>query len=294
MLEFREINIFDKKQIKDILKKSDFRGCEYSFANNIAWVRLANSRICIYNNMYTSRSDYENGGYTFTFPAGNGDIRQFILEMKKYAESENSPLRFWNISPEQELQLREMGFHFKVTVTEDSHDYVYLSEELISLKGRKFHQKRNHLKKTELYNWEYSVIDEKNIDECIVFCTSNYNYNMENANHSAIAEQYAINTYFNHFDELELSGGIIKCDGKIIALSIGEQLNSDTFCVHIEKADTGYQASYPLINREFARNSASAFRYINREEDMGIEGLRKAKRSYNPVFMVEKNFVEFY
>lgn len=293
MLEFREIDISDKLWIKEILQKSDYRGCEYSFANNMAWKRLANTEICRFNDFYICRSDCEDGGYSFTFPAGTGDIKQVLDEMKKYSETKGYPLRLWNVSPAQEKLISELGFHTNITITEDSYDYIYLSEELISLKGRKFHKKRNHLKKSELYNWEYSAITEKDFDECIVFCTSNYNSVSGNESHSAIAEQYAINTYFSYFNEMELSGGIIRCDGKIIALSIGERLNSDTFCVHIEKADTDYQGSYPLINQKFAEHSAYAFKYINREEDMGLEGLRKAKRSYNPVFMVEKNTAEF-
>ena len=126
-----------------------------------------------------------------------------------------------------------------------------------------------------------------------LLCTKNYNSKQNSNNYSSVAEQYALDTYFRYFNELGLCGGMIKSDGRIIALSIGEKLNSDTFCTHIEKADTSYPGIYPLINNRFTAASAADFRYINREEDMGIEGLRKAKRSYNPVFMIEKNTVEF-
>ena len=99
--------------------------------------------------------------------------------------------------------------------------------------------------------------------------------------------------YFSYYSELGLTGGIIRIDGRIAALTIGERLNSDTFCVHIEKADTSYNGIYAAINNCFAKSAAADFRYINREEDMGIEGLRKSKLSYHPAFLVEKNIVTF-
>lgn len=294
MLEFRDIDISDKQWIKNLLEKSNFRGCEYSFANNMAWKRLSNSKICRYKDFYISRSDNDNGGYSFTFPAGEGDYKEVLSEMKRYSELNGFPLQIWNTSTQTEDFIRDdLGFNIKTFKTEGSYDYVYLTDELISLKGKKFHQKRNHLKKSELYNWEYSPVTEKNFDECIIFCTENYNSKEAWENYSSIAEQYAIHTYFTYFNELDLSGGIIKADGKIIALAIGEKLNSDTFCTHIEKADIAYQGIYPLINNCFTKNSAKDFKYINREEDLDIEGLRKAKRSYNPVFMIEKNTTEF-
>lgn len=294
MLEFRDIDISDKEWINSILKKSDFRGCEYSFANNMAWKRLSNSKICRFKDFYICRSDDGDGGYSFTFPAGDGDFKEVLTEMKKYSENSGHTLKLWNVSPEKAAFIEnELGFKIRTFITEDSYDYVYLTDELINLKGRKFHQKRNHLKKADEYNWQYMAVTEKDFDECIIFCTQNYNSKQSNNNYSSVAEQYALDTYFRYFNELGLCGGMIKSDGRIIALSIGEKLNSDTFCTHIEKADTSYPGIYPLINNRFTAASAADFRYINREEDMGIEGLRKAKRSYNPVFMIEKNTVEF-
>lgn len=294
MLEFHDIDISDKEWINSILQKSDFRGCEYSFANNMAWKRLSNSKICRFRDFYICRSDNDNGGYSFTFPAGDGDFREVLMQMKKYSENSGHTLKLWNVSPETAAFIEnELGFEIRTFITEDSYDYVYLTDELINLKGRKFHQKRNHLKKADAYKWEYAPITEKDFDECIIFCTENYNSKQDNHSYSSVAEQYAIHTYFRYFNEMGLCGGMIKSDGRIIALSIGEKLSSDTFCTHIEKADTSYAGIYPLINNRFTAASASGFRYINREEDMGIDGLKKAKRSYNPVFMIEKNTVEF-
>ncbi|MDE6666069.1 MAG: phosphatidylglycerol lysyltransferase domain-containing protein, partial [Ruminococcus sp.] len=123
--------------------------------------------------------------------------------------------------------------------------------------------------------------------------TYDYNNKYQENDYSSVAEQYAINTYFSYFGELGLKGGIIRIDGKVVAVTIGEQLNFGTFCVHIEKADRSFSGIYTAINNLFAKSAAVDFEYINREEDLGIDGLRKAKLSYHPVFLLNKYIVEF-
>jgi hypothetical protein len=110
-----------------------------------------------------------------------------------------------------------------------------------------------------------------------------------------VVEQYAIDTFFKYFEQFNLMGIAIRVDGKLVAYSIGEKLNSNTVVVHIEKADTSYDGMYVLINNLFAKEFCNApdVVYINREEDLGIEGIRKAKLSYRPVFKVEKHLIEF-
>ena len=93
------------------------------------------------------------------------------------------------------------------------------------------------------------------------------------------------------FKELELTGGILRVDGQIVAFTIGEPICSDTFVVHIEKAFPDVQGAYTMINQQFVEHECMDYKYVNREEDTGDEGLRKAKRSYRPVFMVEKGVV---
>ena len=195
---------------------------------------------------------------------------------------------------EQLEMLTELfGGEFDYELDSDSSDYIYSTEKLINLSGKKYHQKRNHLARFNEYDWKFSLITEKDFDDCITFCTNTYN--MKNAidSQSGIAEQYAINTYFSYFDELGLVGGIIRINDDIKAVTIGEKLNSNTFCTHIEKADTSYQGIYVGINNEFAKNAAYGCEYINREEDLGLEGLRRSKMSYHPEFLLEKHVVTF-
>ena len=295
MLEFRDIDISDKSWIEELLRISDFMGCEYSFANNMAWKRLAGSKIARYKNFYiTCAFDTDDGIPVFTFPSGEGDYKELICELRAFADSIGKPLRICGVTHKQLEMLTELfSGEFDYFLDSDSCDYIYSTEKLINLSGKKYHQKRNHLARFNEYDWQFSLITEKDFDDCITFCTNTYN--MKNAidSHSGIAEQYAINTYFSYFEELGLVGGIIRINDEIKAVTIGEKLNSNTFCTHIEKADTSYQGIYVGINNEFAKNAAYACEYINREEDLGLEGLRRSKMSYYPEFLLEKHVVTF-
>lgn len=294
MLEFRDIELSDREKINKALKESDFMGCEYSFANNFAWRRLNDTKICFLDDFYIC-ADFKGEYPVFAFPAGKGDYKKLIAEMKKFVESKNAPLTIACINNET-LQMLNETFPdmFDSTSDIDIFDYIYKKDDLLNLAGKKYHQKRNHLSK--FYNnndWSFEPISENNYDECIEFAVNNYNFKNGYESDSGIAEQFAINAYFNFFKELELKGGVIRVNGKVEAITIGEKINSDTFCVHIEKANPDIQGCYPAINKEFVAYAAGDCEYINREEDLGIEGLRKAKKSYYPCFMLEKNIVTF-
>jgi hypothetical protein len=293
MLEFRQIQLSDREWINSLLKKSDFMGCEYSFANNMAWRRLYNTNICRYKDFYISCSCKE-GSPVFTFPAGEGDYRDLFKVLRGYAESKNSPLVVSSVT-NQMLELLNELFpgEFEARKDEDSFDYIYYAKDLIGLSGKKYHQKRNHLARFYENNWSFEPLSEKNFDECIEFSVHSYNNKNGYDDASMVAEQFAINVFFEYFEQLELKGGLIRVDGRIEGFSIGEKINSNTFCVHIEKANAEIRGAYAAINNEFAKYAASDCVYINREEDLGIEGLRKAKHSYHPCFLLEKSIVTF-
>lgn len=273
----------------DCLQASDHRGCEYCFANNLAWRRLHDSRIAQYKGFYLNASfQTEDGIPNCMYPAGDGDHRDVILTLLDWMEGQEKPLRFWNVTPERLAWMQaELGLPLAVEPERDSWDYIYKSEDLSRLAGRRYHQKRNHLHRFEQYGAVYQPLTEADFDDCITFAAIAYNHKLDGMA-SGASEQFAIDTYFRHFAALHLQGGVLRVDGKLVAFTIGEPLNTDTFCVHIEKADTNFQGAYAAINQQFAAQIAADYTYINREEDMGLEGLRKAKQSYHPAFMQEK------
>ncbi len=295
MLEFRNIDITDKDRITAALERSQFMGCEYSFANNMAWRRLGDSQIAFHKNFYICCSFRSDDGIPrFFFPSGEGDYNEVINEMKKYAGSLGKPLKIAGITDPALTMLSDLyPDGFTVDTDEGDWDYIYNSTDLIELAGRKYHGKRNHLARFNEIGAEFSLMTEKDFDDCITFSTVEYNSKPEDMDHSFIAEQYAINTYFSYFDELGLKGGVIRVNGKVAAFTIGERLNNETFCVHIEKGDTSYSGIYAGVNNLFAKACAADYKYINREEDLGLDGLRKAKLSYHPVFLLKKYIATF-
>lgn len=292
MFEFRKIDISDKPWITELLRKSDFRGCEYSFANNMAWHRLYETKICRYKDFYISCS--EKDGLHFTFPAGAGDYKEVLTLLRKYAEECGVPFVVSSVLTEN-LPLFEEYFPGEYTVENDEsgNDYIYLAENLRELRGKKYHGKRNHLKRFYETDWSYSKMTERDFDECIEFAVKSYNENMSYDDESSVGEQFAINTFFNNFDALDLRGGVIRIGGKVEGFTIGSRINSDTMDIHVEKANAAINGAYTAIMNEFAKAESADYTYINREEDLGLEGLRRSKRSYCPEFMLVKNTVIF-
>ena len=293
MLEFRDIQLSDKEWIDKSLKMSDFRGCEYSFANNIAWRRLGNAKISRFEDFYICASFSEDTP-AFFFPAGKGDYKKIFHEFYKFSSFLDKPLVIQSVGTDNLNMFKEFyGNCFSIESDEGGYDYIYNAEYLMTLKGKKYHQKRNHLARFYENNWSYEPIDAHNMDECIELSVNLYNDKMGYNSRSSVLEQLAIHTFFDNFDYLGLKGGVIRIDGQVVAFSIGEKINSDTFCVHIEKAMPDIQGAFVAINNEFAKREASDCKYINREEDLGIEGLRKAKRSYHPCYLLEKHKIIF-
>ena len=184
--------------------------------------------------------------------------------------------------------------HAKFNITPDRNrfDYVYLAQDLINLSGRKFHGQKNHLNafRKKYPDAKYLPITE----EIIPLCRKELNVWYEahrRANPDdtfTCYEQAAIHEIFDHFDAFKVKGGAILIDGKVAAFTFGEKLNSDTAVIHVEKANSDIRGIYTAINQSFVEHEWSEMIYINREEDMGVEGLRRAKESYHPIKMIEK------
>lgn len=289
MLEFKEIELKDKEWIDPLLRISDYRGCEYSFANNYVWKNIYDITISRFQDFYITKH-----GDSFTFPAGQGDVKQLIGELLEYCQKMNMPLKFnsMDISAKEMLE-RDFGGKFKFDTNEDFYDYVYESQSLSTLAGKKLHSKRNYINRFKQLDWSFEEITPDNIHECEKMSREWCKRNNCDDNGEKSDEMCAVGVGLADFFELGLCGGILRVEGRIQAFSYGEQLNSDTFVTHVEKAFTDYDGAYPMINYLIADKFCKDFKYINREEDMGEENLRKAKRSYRPVFMVEKFSAEY-
>ena len=292
MIDFKSVEVSDREWAVQLLKLSDFRGCEYTFGNNYMWSSVYDIQIAQYKSFYLVKNKYG-----FLFPAGCGDIGEVIDILNEYCSINNIELCFTNADRESlELLQSLYGDKIEISTNSDLYDYVYDFETLSELRGRKLHAKRNHLQRFYENNWSFEPITPDNIEECTEmhnkWCDEKDIYR----EHSKLKEAGAVIRGLESFFELGLSGGIIRVGGSIQAYTFGEpsaNKSGDTFVVHVEKAFTTVQGAYAAINREFVRQFCGKYKYINREEDMGAENLRKAKQSYCPSFMLEKYNVKF-
>ena len=160
---------------------------------------------------------------------------------------------------------------------------------MAELSGKKYHSKRNHISTfSKKYNWEYKSIDKSLIPKVLECANNWYNENNDRMDKYMSFEREAVNVLLQNREVLQIRGGAILVDGDVVAFTLGSKINDDTFDIHIEKALKEFSEGYAVINREFAKNELSDFLYVNREDDMGLEGLRKAKLSYKPHLLIKK------
>lgn len=290
MLDFKELQLSDREFMMEAFKASDYRGCEFTFANAFIWRNQYKTKFARVGDFCIMASESE-GNFTYTLPAGSGDIKEAVAAAIQDSRERGTKFRMRGIFPEQAELLKELfPDTFEFSTNRDECDYIYTVEKLTSLSGKKLHGKRNHIARfKDNPNWAYEQLSEANMDDCLKmnakWCEIYSCLDDESLKH----EMCAVKEAFKFYYELGLVGGLIRRDGEVVAYSIGEPLNSDTFVVHIEKAFADIQGAYPIINQQFVINNCQGFEYVNREEDLGDEGLRKAKLSYAPAIILEKS-----
>ena len=288
MLDFHAPNLNDKLWAKELLSISQYMGCEYSFGNMLIWSPIYNTKITKYNNHLITKGGGKHPSYCC--PAGNGDIKATFTELFNDAQQCGHPFKMFGLTAECVVELENLFPNkFIFEPYRDGFDYIYLTDDLINLTGQKYHGKRNHIAAFKKSNvWSFEIINENNIEDCIKMNNEWEQDNREKNPQEIDNELRAINLAFKYYFDLDFTGALIRVDGKPVAFTIGEKLNNETFCTHIEKAYAEIRGAYPMINREFAANALSGYKYINREDDTGSEGLRKAKLSYGPTIILEK------
>lgn len=305
--DFKDIEISDRQWVNSLLSYSDYRSTEYNFTVLYIWKDTYKTKIARLDDFLLIRSGECETGFAYIFPAGRGEIKKALDFIMEDAAGHNSPFILVSVLEEQKKILEELyPGRFSYTPARNSFDYVYSAMDLITLKGKKFQSKRNFVSRFKSNpDWAFEPVNKENLQECMQmneeWCKL-YGCTKES---SLAQESCSVRCALKNFEALSLKGGLLRLSGKVVAFSIGEMLNSDTFLVHIEKAFADIQGAYPTISREFllhcsnldendiqeADQAKIGFRYVNREDDAGDEGLRKAKLQYHPVFMIEKYIV---
>ena len=295
MMKFKPVEKSDKPIFDKFYKARYYENGQYTFTNLYVWRKFLSTQWSVKNDVLYTLVNFENK-VSMLQPLGSQDkMQEAIANIIEFFETneKDKELSLLDIDKNFVEELEKFpDAKFDIKANRDAFDYVYFAEDLIKLAGKKY-----NLKKTPLNGFHRNYPEAKYLpitEELIPKCREEaIRWNESRAaqfKDDSIfeVELETINEAFDNFFDFNLKGGAIELDGRVIAFTVGEQLNADTAVVHIEKAERDIRGSYAAINQGFVANEWSEMKYINREEDMGIEGLRKAKESYNPCKMIEQ------
>lgn len=283
---FRTITLEDKEVIDFFLHKdASLHLAAFTFSTLVSWGNLYHYTWAVADDTLLMKlTTLEDGLDHLMQPFG---AFPEILQDKiiRLATSLNYKLTIFGVSNEFIEKHPEFVSHFNQTELREFDNYIYSSESLALLNGREYQSKRNLINQFEKNNqWTSEAISAVNISDCLEIISKIYNQDELNTDFYLGHELNALDFVLHHFPQLKGEGVLIRVEGKPVAFSIYEKLNASTYVVHFEKAIKDYKGLYQLVNRETAKNiMAKGFKYINREEDLGIEGLRKSKLSYHPL-----------
>ena len=291
MIDFQPIQLDEREKYSAYLHSGKSRGCEYSFANLYLWGR---QKAAVIDDQMVLFSQF-NRKTVYPYPAGEGEIKPVLEAIIRDSQERGIPCRITGLDS-QDIEDMEKMFpgRFRFHCDRDSYDYVYAIDDLADLKGKKYQKKRNHYNRFRDMFPHYTIepITVENLPKVKQMLEQWYAQRLElDPEGDYHMEQAAIYKALRHYEQLGLEGIMLVNEDRILAMTIGSRLTPDTYDIHFEKAIAEADTAYTVINCEFARflrDKHPEIRFLNREDDLGIEGLRKAKLSYYPHHLVEK------
>lgn len=288
-----KITIEKKEYFNSFLKNIDTENSELTFTNFFMWRKSYNVRYAEISDCLVIISQYKNFPHTIYFPIGDGEKKAALDKAITFLKEKNNAYQI-RLSDKKEIELLHTFYpdSFEINSDTDSFDYIYNISDLSTLSGKKYHSKRNFINRFENnYNYTYHTMTPEDKNDC--FLLFEKWYAEKKGSVPGLSESHeAVCELLENWEKLDITGGCIKVDGRMVAFSFGEPLNTDkkTVVIHLEHADTEFDGAFPMINKQFLTNEWQDFKFANREEDMGLEGLRKAKQSYYPCRMSEKYY----
>lgn len=301
-MEFKKILLEDRAILKEHISCNQHKLSDYSVGNLIVWGSKHNTRYALYKGCMIIRFTTD-GKERFAFPMGidfakdpeaREKLAEVMNEILAVCDKEKIKFRMYAVEPEMFTELdKACPGQYEINYIRDYANYIYLADDLERLAGKKYHGKKNHLNafKRSYPNWSYESIDENNTEACIELVKT-WARNNDTAHDADKYDEVGALLYsLEHRVELGMIGGVIKVGDEIVAMTMGEPCDRCAFVVHFEKAKPEYRGSYQIINQQFVSNELQDFTYINREEDLGDDGLRQAKKSYRPHMMAKSGKV---
>ncbi|MFZ7104033.1 MAG: DUF2156 domain-containing protein [Peptococcaceae bacterium] len=292
MIKFQSIQLSDKDVFDRYFRDARYEGSESTFTNLFMWKECYQIEWAIVDDFLCVKPKIDNVNFLLPpYPLKDADPTKPLDKLIAYFTENNLPFLMKAVSPGvKEVLAEKCPGKFEFFEERGVYDYVYLTEDLIELKGRKYHRKRNHLKnfKKQYPHYQYAILTKELIKPCLINLYEWCRKKGCEDDKSLLCERDAITAAFECFGRLDYIGGVILIDGNVEAFTFGEALNNDTVLIHVEKANPDINGIFQAINQEYLANHWSQMKYVNREEDLDIEGLRKAKLSYYPVDLITK------
>lgn len=296
-IEWKKIGLEDRGILESYYKYEHNNCCEFCFANNYLWAPIYDTVYAIIKDMLVFRTGSDTISVSMPLAKnveGEKNLKEVVLILEEYFFQENMQFVMGFVTEEKYALLEELfPGKYRIEYDRNGADYIYEVEKMISLAGKKLHGKRNHINnfKKNYPDWSYEALTKENRKECLEMAEEWKHRNLCEKNGEKHAEFCVTRRAIEYFEELNLKGGILRAGGEIVGFTLGEELNKEMFVVHIEKAFSHVQGAYPMINQQFLIHEAGKYKYVNREDDTGAEGLRKAKLSYYPAFLQEKGTI---
>lgn len=285
---FKDLSLEDKPLFDAAFKEFPPRISEFTFTNLFIWRHSYLIRLTRFKGFLCLLSEKKEGPFFFP-PIGEGDVVECYSALLHYLKERGSASKIARVPEEIVSQADWKSAGLAAEPDPDQSDYVYLVEDLATLKGRKYHRKRNHIKQfKEKYDHQYTPLVSQRISECLQLQDTWCDIRGCSTIPGLASEDLAVKEALTNFDALGMKGGAILIGDRVEAFTLGEALNRETIVIHIEKSNPAFDGLYPAINQAFLENEGSGFIYVNREQDLGEEGLRKAKESYFPHHRVHK------
>jgi len=290
---FKPIELDDHAVIHNHLWKYQPSISEYTFTNLFIWRHFYNFRWCINKGhlLITGYKDSTHFGYQPIGPSPRINSTKELLEWLMEQPNSSEPY----IMRADSRMAAEINDHPSLTIkpARDDYDYLYVTKDLSELRGRRFHSKRNHIKRFKKdHRYEYRLLTTDVIGGCKELANRWCSARNCTKDYRLCSELKAVHDLLDHFDDLCIQGGVILVEGNVEAFAAGELLNETTAVIHVEKANSA-RGAYAVINQQFADHQWKNTDFINREQDLGEPGLRKAKQQYHPHMLVEKFRIKF-
>jgi len=286
--DFKRLELADKSILDKYMRADPPLCSELTFTNLFMWRHKNNPKWLEHENCLLLVLQPDGDEPFGLEPVGKGDKKEALDILLRRLEDSTNDAKVCRVSEQFVETLLDQSY-YESAIDRDNCDYVYSTMDLINLSGRKYHRKKNHLNKFfKNYNFKYKELDSNLIKEILNMQTNWCLMRECTLNPSLMEEDFAIHEALDNFKNLDFKGGAVEIDANIEAFSLGEMLDNKTAVIHIEKANPDIPGLYTVINQLFCKNTWQDTEFINREQDLGIDGLRKAKESYYPHHMVNK------